>query len=494
MKKIIFTLSLILAFAHQASAFCGFYVAKADATLFNKSSQVIMVRDGNITTITMSNDFQGEVKDFAMVVPVPVVLKKEQIKTVNAALFAKTDAATAPRMSAYYDDNPCQQYVRNYRSSGALKMSAAPSMNEGTRPRKEKDLGVKIEAKYAVGEYDILILSAKESSGLETWLIQNGYKIPTGAKEVLDPYIKSNLKFFVVKVNLDRHESSGFTGLTPLQITFESNRFMLPIRLGMANADGDQDLIVYTFTRSGRVEPTNYRMAEMPHDRNVPLFVQNDFGKFYKDAFDVNWKRQGKNAVMLEYAWDISGEQPVKCDPCPSPPLTYDDLKMAGVDWVEPQNAKWGNGLYLGDLFVTRMHVRYNRSTFPQDLAFQTTPNQTRFQCRYVVHNPAYGDLSCAKGQEYVRMLIKRRQGELKEMASIAGWSMAGHDSYIEEYAHHLKNGNGVQGVKDILPVSTPTPPSGDNTGKNWPLGIYWLIGLSLIIFAAGARWVRVRG
>ena len=66
---------------------------------------------------------------------------------------------------------------------------------------KRKQESVKIEAKYIVGEYDILILSAKESRGLKTWLNENGYKIPANAEEVLDPYIKSNLKFFVVKVN-----------------------------------------------------------------------------------------------------------------------------------------------------------------------------------------------------------------------------------------------------------------------------------------------------
>ena len=35
-----------------------------------------------------------------------------------------------------------------------------------------------IEAQYTVGEYDILILSAQQSSGLETWLRENGYRIP----------------------------------------------------------------------------------------------------------------------------------------------------------------------------------------------------------------------------------------------------------------------------------------------------------------------------
>jgi len=59
-------------------AFCGFYVAKADTALFNKSSQVVMVRDGNRNVVTMASDYQGKAKDFAMVIPVPTVLKKNK--------------------------------------------------------------------------------------------------------------------------------------------------------------------------------------------------------------------------------------------------------------------------------------------------------------------------------------------------------------------------------------------------------------------------------
>ena len=81
---------------------------------------------------------------------------------------------------------------------------------------------VKIEAKYLVGEYDILILSAKESSGLKDWLNENGYKIPANAEEVLDPYIKSNLKFFVVKVNEKEKQKLNNNFLRPIQISFNS--------------------------------------------------------------------------------------------------------------------------------------------------------------------------------------------------------------------------------------------------------------------------------
>ena len=65
-----------------------------------------------------------------------------------------------------------------------------------------KSLGVKIGAQYTVGEYDILIPSALQINGLETWLRQNGYRIRDGASSVLGSYIRQNMKFFVARVNL----------------------------------------------------------------------------------------------------------------------------------------------------------------------------------------------------------------------------------------------------------------------------------------------------
>ena len=108
-----------------------------------------------------------------------------------------------------------------------------------------------VEAQYTVGEYDILILSAKESAGLETWLTENGYRIPNGASPVLHSYLKQDLKFFVAKVNLGEQAKLGLTHLRPLQIAFESPKFMLPIRLGTVNADGAQELFIYFLTKQG---------------------------------------------------------------------------------------------------------------------------------------------------------------------------------------------------------------------------------------------------
>jgi hypothetical protein len=429
-KSKIFLLGLLTLLAFQETyAFCGFYVAKADAKLFNKSSQVIIARDGSHTVITMSSDYQGDVKDFAMVVPVPEVLKESDIRVVQQYIFDKFDAYTAPRLVEYWDPNPCIRYTEYPMMSAgmareSMKMEAVEAADMAD------DLGVTIEAKYTVGEYDILILSATESSGLKTWLIQSGYKIPSGADEVLQPYINDGMKFFVVKVNLEQQQALGAQTLRPLQIQFNSSRFMLPIRLGMANAEAEQDMIVYAFTRKGRVETANYRTTKLPTDRDIPEFVQTEglFGEFYKATFDKAWKQEGKNNVMLEYAWDVSSQQSVKCDPCPTPPITFAEMREAGVWWVEPD--QW-SGSYIGDLFVTRLHVRYARTSFPQDLMFLNTPDQSNFQGRYVIHHAATGDLDCAEGKDYKATLRMRRQKEMQELAALTGWSVAKWHSYL---------------------------------------------------------------
>src|SRR6266404_7967242 len=96
-------------------------------------------------------------------------------------------------------------------------MNRSYAAEDATARTEAKALGVTVEAEYTVGEYDIVILSAKESSGLETWLQQSGYKIPFGAHRALEPYIRQDMKFFVAKVNLGEHRKSGLSYLRPIQ-------------------------------------------------------------------------------------------------------------------------------------------------------------------------------------------------------------------------------------------------------------------------------------
>ena len=412
-----------LTHASPVLAFCGFFVAKADTKIFNKASQVVLVRDGDRTVITMANDFRGDPREFAMVIPVPTSITREQIHVAEPSLLAHLDAYTAPRLVEYFDADPCARYDRMMER--AMPMSAPSAVGAARDERRAKNLGVTIEARYTVGEYDILILSAAQSSGLETWLRESGYRIPTGASAVLGSYIGQKMRFFVAKVNLTEQSKLGFATLRPIQVAYESPKFMLPIRLGMANADGAQELFVYALTRKGRVESTNYRTVKLRTDVEIPAYVKDpaEFAKMYRAMFDDHVRRENMSAVFQEYAWDMAW-----CDPCAADPLSADELRQLGVFWQDDLAGVTQRGTRLtptpaaANVFVTRLHVRYDQAHFPEDLVFHETGDRTNFQGRYVLRHAYTGPATCEAGEAYRRELVQRRERDAQTLASLTGW------------------------------------------------------------------------
>ena len=176
---------------------------------------------------------------------------------------------------------------------------------------------------------------------------------------MLGSYIKQKMHFFVAKVNLERMQLLGNGYLRPLQVRYETAKFMLPLRLGTVNANGPQDLIIYALTRKGRVETTNYRTVKVPTGINVPLYVKDEFGDFYKAMFERAVEREHMQAVFTEYAWDMGW-----CDPCAAEPLTNKELVELGARWIgSDANTAFRQG-GAGGAFVTRLHVRYDASRF----------------------------------------------------------------------------------------------------------------------------------
>jgi len=401
----------ILTSIPAADAFCGFYVAKADTKLFNKASQVVLVRHEDKTVLTMANDFQGDPKEFAIVIPVPTFLEKDQIHVGDKALLDHLDAWSAPRLVEYFDEDPCNPRLRMAMAGMATDMAKGDIQHE-------KALGVTVEAKYTVGEYDIVILSADQSDGLETWLKENQYRIPDGASKVLEGYIKQKMRFFVAKVNIEEQSKLGFTYLRPIQVAYESPKFMLPIRLGMLNASGPQELFIYALSEKGRVETTNYRVVKLPTGMDIPLYVKDSFGDFYKAMFSEEVKKEDMRAIFQEYAWDMSW-----CDPCAAQPLSNDELRKLGVFWLNEGDTS-SRQAGPQNVFLTRLHLRYDAEHFPEDLVFQETGDRTTFQGRYVLRHPWPGDSDCPAAKHYRQDLVDRQKKEAETLANLTGWDI----------------------------------------------------------------------
>ncbi|HUS67002.1 MAG TPA: DUF2330 domain-containing protein [Kofleriaceae bacterium] len=336
-----------------AHAFCGFYVSGAGADLFNNATQVVLMRDGGRTVLSMQNNYQGPPEDFAMVVPVPVVLQKENVKTLPHEIFARVDKLSAPRLVEYWEIDPCfvePDYEMDDKAGGTggrLKMSEG---NMG------KD-GVKIEAQFKVGEYDIVILSAKEATGLDSWLRANKYKIPDGAAAYLKPYVEGGSKFFVAKVDVEKVTKVGDRlTLSPLRFHYDSKEFSLPIRLGMMNSAGTQDLIVHILAPAQRYEVANYKNVTVPTNLDVKEVARTRFGEFYAALFDRTLEKN-PGSVVTEYSWDAGS-----CDPCPEPPLEESELLTLGADVL----SGGGRGFVL-----TRLHARYAKDGISEDVVFK---------------------------------------------------------------------------------------------------------------------------
>jgi hypothetical protein len=342
--------------ATRAEAFCGFYVTGADSSLYANATMVVLMRDGTRTVLSMQNNYQGPPEAFALVIPVPAVLSKEQVKTLPRDVFQHVDLLGAPRLVEYWELDPCAPAVE--RESGWAGSAAVASAADAG--------GVHVEAQFAVAEYDVVVLSANDSSGLETWLHDNQYNIPSGADKVLAPYVSGGMKFFVAKVDPMRVTfSKGQAVLSPLRFYYDTPDFSLPVRLGLLNSQGTQDLIVSILAPS-RYEVANHPNTTIPTNIRVQDAVRDSFAGFYEALFSKVLEKH-PSSVVTEYAWNAAS-----CDPCPTPALSQTDLATLGSDVTKNAGADDFTG-YV-DYVLTRLHYRYTTETLGDDLVFKQAP------------------------------------------------------------------------------------------------------------------------
>src|SRR5678816_404971 len=136
----------VAATALAAHAFCCFYVAGSNTKMFNDATQVVLMRDGTRTVLAMQNDYRGPLEDFAMVVPVPVVLKPTDVRVVDKGVFERLDSLGSPRLVEYWEQDPCPAPIAESRAYPRAMPAPEPKMardapmtaDEGGYERAEK--------------------------------------------------------------------------------------------------------------------------------------------------------------------------------------------------------------------------------------------------------------------------------------------------------------------------------------------------------------------
>lgn len=393
--------------AAEATAFCGFFVGPKEG-LYNDATQVVMMRAGTDTVLSMRPDYSGPVENFAMVIPVPQVLQKKDVLTLTQRPFQTIDQLSAPRLVEYHEQDPCLHHKqRRYakkksRSKGGMGMLSESAAGPPAKPK------VRVKAQFTRAEYQIVILDADESSALEEWLNKNGYKQPKGASKALAPYIQEGFYFFAAKVDVEKvkFEPGGRAVLSPLQFHYTSEKFLLPIRLGLLNANGEQDLMVFILAED-RYEAANRKNAFIPTNLSVSHQRKDDFATWYDNMFKRQVRGSKAGAVVTEYVWPTA----IKCDPCPP-----------GAVMLGNQNIQELGGEFMGSkinpqkMVLTRLHTRYGVAGGTSDIVFQKAhpvvggrehrsggkleqgakkADRNNFQARYAIRFKWKGKIAC---------------------------------------------------------------------------------------------------
>ncbi len=371
-------LPFLLILPGTAFGFCGTYVGPAGSTLSNEASQIVVVRQGQQTTLTMANDYSGDADQFAVVIPVPEILEAKDVRLASADLLTRLDEYSTPRLVRYSCDNLYSfkggksQEGSTQQDQGALPFSCgsesefAPGEVGSNSPPAET--AVQVESSFAVGAYEFVVLSAEDSSDLLTWLSGSGFGVPADAADLLGEYIDAGSYFLAARVNLGALPIRP-SFLSPIQISYTADLVSLPIRLGTLNSTGEQELLLYTIGDEGAAGISNYPEVEPTNECMYDSASMGTLEEFYGDVLDEAFANS-EAAWMLEYAWGNG-----KCDPCSGPPIADEDLSALGFD------------IDAGPAYLSRIRARYAASA-DQDLVVYFGGDESKqFQMRYIMYD-----------------------------------------------------------------------------------------------------------
>jgi len=328
-------LLLALPLARPAQAFPGFLASKKSTDVKVHSTQMVVMKKGNSTAVSVMPDYEGPLEPFAMVLVVPGDVTAERVTTLKREYVDRVDALSAPRFHEYWEQDPCdpgpveQEWQRNMKADSAGAFLGGGDMPQGTQ-KVAKELSLDVQAKKKEGEYSFSLLGKDEQ--VSAWLKSKGYTPPPGADQAVLPYVQAGMRVVVAQVDPNRVELVGGdrAQLSPIRFWTEQPYDTIPNRVGLLNAPDKQELIVYVLDPEQRYETKNYKNLFPPTNVEVDFSVKERIGEFYAALQDII-AQKSPNSFLLEYAWPTEG-----CgEPCATEPLQIAELLSLGGDVFE---------------------------------------------------------------------------------------------------------------------------------------------------------------
>jgi len=328
--------SLLLLTAAPARAFPGFLASKTKTELKVNSTQVVLMKKGNATAVTVMSDYEGPLEPFAMVLVVPADVTADHVTTLKREYVDRLDSISAPRFHEYWEQDPCdpgpveQEWQRNMKADSSSAFLGGGDMPQSSQ-KVAKELSLDVQAKQKEGEYSFSLLGKDES--VAGWLKSKGYTVPAGAEQAVAPYVQAGMRLVVAQVDTNRIELVGGdrAQLSPIRFWTEQPYVSVPDRVGLVNSAGKpQELIVYVLDPEQRYESKNYKNLFPPTNVEVDFAVKERIGEFYAALQDII-QQKNPGTFLNEFAWPTDG-----CgQPCATEPIAIAELLSLGGDVFE---------------------------------------------------------------------------------------------------------------------------------------------------------------
>ncbi|HEX5101394.1 MAG TPA: DUF2330 domain-containing protein [Polyangiaceae bacterium] len=328
----------IAAPAAECGAFPGLVLGKEAGRRAVRSTSIVLVRHGGYSVVTLMAELEAPLRPFALLVPVPADVTPARLRTVRRSTIARVEALTAPRLHAFYEQDPCddgpveQAWDEHIKATGRgfLTPDGVPPTDRRYAVSNVISKPVAPVFKEKESEFTYAILDARTPERLASELTRRGYAADPGVLERLQPSFDAGERLLLAEVSLSHVELATGDRIRLGGIRYWSQKPLATLRESLASSGANEELFVYVFDRSSRYTVRDAPNVVVPTNVVVEPRAAEQLSGLYTGLLGAALERS-PGAFALEYAWPTSG-----CgEPCPDVPLGVDELMTLGGDVLE---------------------------------------------------------------------------------------------------------------------------------------------------------------
>jgi hypothetical protein len=302
-----------------AESACCYFSAK-DADILQPAQKVFITWDPKeqVESFTVQPKFEGNAKDFGMVIPTP---SKPRLDEMPRDFFKELAVYTILKKREYPQSKLLREHLgkdRNLYLFAALAQEKGEGKGAGPRPS-----SVKVLEAGVVGSLDYKIITADRADDLFSWLKDNKYSY-AGDEGTLDFYVKKGWLFTVMKIDtmqMKKNKDGSFSGeVTPTRFQFTSAKLTYPLKITQLSVRDKTEALFYVQA------PTKVDLpGEMTYQYQWVPMLQNARGWYAKGIFGTyelpgqadDWLKaiQGQTPALLQKGQElgfnfVSGQRP----------------------------------------------------------------------------------------------------------------------------------------------------------------------------------------